>query len=247
MLALLARWLLGTTLVSWRYLWTTTPLHRDERLSEAEEDLPPALPDELVDDKVQLPGGGVGPMFHRRFWVNIADSRLDSGELLAAVLTSFHRFVPREVVGIQREASGALEVGEEFVVQMPGPWDGPVRVVQANEGCLRLATLQGHLEAGQIRFRAYPTPDVLVFEVEAWARCATPLVHVLYVWLRLAKEVQFNMWVRFCLSAVKAARGSLVDGVHVSTRTVPAGSKLLRDLASEGPFPRESEPVGGAS
>ena len=125
---------------------------------------------------------------------------------------------------------------------MPGPWDGPVRVVQVDDGCLRLVTMQGHLEAGQVRFRALERSGVLVFEVEAWARCATPLVHLLYVRIRLAKEIQFDMWVRFCLSAVRASRGRLVDGVHVSTRYVAAEAlPVLRSPRHErtGPPGRE--------
>jgi len=222
MLALLARWLLGSLLVSWRYLWTTTPLHREEAVGGDEADLPPKIPDQLLDDEVQLAASGVGPMFHRRFWVNIADSRLSPHELLARVVGSFNQFVPSEVVGVRREGAGPLRLGEEMVVEMPGPWDGPVRVVQVDDGCLRLATLAGHLEAGQVRFRATERSGVLVFEVEAWARCATPLVYLLYVRMRLAKEIQFNMWVRFCLSAVRASRGRLEDGVHATTRSVPA-------------------------
>jgi len=241
MLTLLARWLLGTALVSWRYMWTTTPLHRREEAADRDHDLPPVIPEELLDERVSLAAGGVGPLFHRRFWVNIAGSRLSRDELLSAVLDSFHRFVPREVVGIRREGTGPLQLGEEFVVAMPGPWDGPVRVVQADEGCLRLATLSGHLEAGQVRFRAYPDSELLVFEVEVWARCATPTVRLLYARLRLAKEVQLNMWVRFCLSAVKASQGRLVDGVHISTLTMPEGAIPI----TPGTPPRVSNRLGG--
>jgi hypothetical protein len=240
MLALLARWLLGTLLVSWRYMWTTIPQHRDEATGESDDDLPPSIPGELLDDRVQLAASGVGPMFHRRFWVNIADSPLTPAELLSAVVGGFHRFVPREVVGVRREGGGSLRVGEEMVVEMPGPWDGPVRVVQVDDGCLRLATLQGHLEAGQVRFRALERSGVLVFEVEAWARCATPLVHLLYVRVRLAKEIQLNMWVRFCLAAVRASRGRLVDGVHVSTRYVPADALPVQ----RSPHPDRPDRVG---
>ncbi len=36
---------------------------------------------------------------------------------------------------------------------MPGPWDGPVLVVDQTPTSFRFATLKGHLEAGQIEFR----------------------------------------------------------------------------------------------
>ena len=53
-------------------------------------------------------------------------------------------------------------------MRTPGPWDGPVRVVQAGPRSFRLATLAGHLEAGQIEFRVAPHGEGrLIFEIES--------------------------------------------------------------------------------
>ena len=54
-----ARWPVGMGLAFWRYLWRTLPLHRDTDGS-ADQDLPPPLPRELVDGRVQLPEDGSG-------------------------------------------------------------------------------------------------------------------------------------------------------------------------------------------
>ena len=51
-----------------------------------------------------------------------------------------------------RGGEGGMRVGDEFVVRMAGPWDGPVRVVDVTDASFRLVTLAGHLEAGQIEF-----------------------------------------------------------------------------------------------
>ena len=48
---------------------------------------------------------------------------------------------------------GAMRPGDEYIVRMPGPWDGPVRVVEVSARSFRFMTLAGHLEAGQINFR----------------------------------------------------------------------------------------------
>jgi hypothetical protein len=217
-LTVIARWLLGTALVSWRYLWETTPLHRAESRGD-ETDRPPRLPSGVVDDRVQPARDGYGPMFHRRFRVRITRASLDAERLLARVLRDFKHFVPSEVVDIRSGEIGAggLDVGDELVVEMPGPWNGPVRVVHRDATSLRLVTLRGHLEAGQVQFAARAEGDLLVFEIELWARASSRLVHVLYSQLRLAKEVQLNMWVRFCLAAVTTSGGRLVDGVHICT------------------------------
>ena len=53
-----------------------------------------------------------------------------------------------------RARQGQMRVGDEWVVRMPGPWDGPVRTIEVGPEHFRFATLAGHLEAGQIEWRA---------------------------------------------------------------------------------------------
>lgn len=221
---LVARWLLGTALVSWRYLWQITPLHRSERLGRVPDDMPPPLPAELNDDRLQTADEGVGSFYHRRFRVDILDAVLEPGALMRRVAGEFQRFVPSEVIGVRigEQVSGPLKAGDELVVEMPGPWDGPVRVVHSADTCLRLATLRGHLEAGQVEFHAARDGDVLTFEVQAWARPSTRLVRWLYSSVRLAKEAQLNMWVRCCRAAAREAGGHPRDGILIETRQLPA-------------------------
>ncbi|KUJ42905.1 hypothetical protein ACZ90_67600 [Streptomyces albus subsp. albus] len=236
-LAVVARWLLGTVLVTWRYLWETTPLHRGGECAGDEGDYPPRLPLDAVDDRVQLMEDGCGPVFHRRFQVRIAAAGLGAGELMDRVCQDFKHFPPPEVVGIRTGELGTsgLDVGDELLVEMPGPWDGPVRVVHRDATSLRLATLRDHMEAGQVQFRARDDGDLLVFEIELWARAGSRLVHLLYSRLRLAKEIQLNMWVRFCLSAVSTSGGRLLDGVHISTRSLDVtGGPAVHTACSTG-------------
>lgn len=216
--ALLSRWLLGMGLISWRYLWATTPLHRSESRTDTPEP-PPALPEELSRTGLQPWESGVGRLFHRVFRVRIVDASKDAAALMRTVVADMGRLVPREVVAVHEgDASDRpLRPGDDIVVDMPGPWNGPVRVVAADGTRLHLATMTGHLEAGQIDFRAYDDTDALVFEIEAWARPANRAVELLYSHLRLAKEIQLNMWVRFCLAAAKEAGGRALDGVHIRT------------------------------
>lgn len=235
-----ARWVFGTALISWRYVWQTTPLHRQEQEGTVADDAPPHLPPDLDDDGLVLADDGVGPMFHRRFRIHIAEARLTDHELITQVVRDFKRFVPTEVVDIEgsRIQGEHLQVGDKLVVRMPGPWDGPVKVVHVDQTSLRLATLRGHLEAGQVQFRSWQHGDALSFEVEAWARPSTPLVHLLYSHLRLAKEIQLNMWVRFCQAAAKIADGHPTDGVHIQTRWVAQNADVQSVSSSTGNLPR---------
>ncbi|TDD42441.1 DUF1990 family protein [Saccharopolyspora elongata] len=214
-----ARLLLGMALISWRYLWQITPLHRSEECGD-ESDLPPALSDDLIDERCQLVGDGTGQLFHRTFSVRIEAGDLDAPTLMAVVMTDLNRAFPREVATVQRTRGreGGLRVGDELVVRMPGPWNAPVRVVACENTSFRMVTLRGHLEAGQIEFRAWPEEEAVRFEIEAWARPSTRLVNLLYARARLAKEMQLNMWVRCCLRAADLAHGRARGGVHIHTR-----------------------------
>ena len=113
-----------------------------------------------------------------------------------------------------------MRVGDEFVVRMPGPWDGPVRVVDVTPSSFRLATLTGHLEAGQIEFRAAGGAGNLVFTIESWARSGDRLCEVLYDRLRMAKEVQLHMWTSFIERVVEIAGGRRAGGVEIRTRRI---------------------------
>jgi hypothetical protein len=180
------RWPVGMGLASWRYLWRTSPLHRVDQPGTA-DDVGPPLPDSLIDERVQRIRDGVGPLFRRRYGVRIEGSSMSSEELMATIARNPNRAAPVEVAIFRktRGGKGPLQVGDEYVVRMPGPWDGPVRVVDRSPTSCRLATLRGHLEAGQIEFRARGEDAALRFEIESWARSGDWLSALLYDRVRL--------------------------------------------------------------
>jgi hypothetical protein len=167
-------------------------------------------------------------MLHRSYAVRIAGSALSPAALIDMVADKLNEASPEMAVFRKtRGADGPLRPGDEFLVRMPGPWDGPVRVVHRDATSFRLATLAGHLEAGEIEFRAGPGGGGLRFEIESWARAGDRLADLLYNKLRLAKEIQLNMWSHFCVRAAALAGGRPQGGVTIRTRWVdwppPAG------------------------
>ena len=215
------RWPLGLALVSWRYMWRTTPLHRSEETGSA-ADLPrPASQDTDPGDRRQGLAAGAGPLLHRYYAARIVRSSMGPPELMDTVAANLNRASPEMAVFRHtRGRPGQLRQGDELVVRMPGPWDGPVRVVHRDPASFRLATLEGHLEAGEIEFRAASDGDGLHFEIESWARAGDRLADLLYNRLRLAKEIQLNMWSHFCVRAAALAGGRLSGGVTIRTRSV---------------------------
>jgi uncharacterized protein (UPF0548 family) len=129
---------------------------------------------------------------------------------------------PKELAhfGKVRGEKGEMRVGDEFVVRMPGPWDGPVRAVDVTPVSFRFATLDGHLEAGQIEFRARGGDEEgeVVFEIESWARSASRLTNLLYHRLRMSKEIQLHIWTSFLERVVRLAGGRAPGGVDIETR-----------------------------
>jgi hypothetical protein len=202
-------------------MWRTTPMHRREEPGDA-GDLPPRLPASAVDDDLQPVEDGVGPLFHRLYRARIRDARLPPAELIGRLRADPNRATPTEFARFLRArgAEGDISVGEELVVRMPGPWDGPVRVAAATATSFRFATLSGHLEAGQIEFRATQVGELLCFEIESWARSGDRLSNVLYHHLRMAKEVQLHMWTSFLEQVARVAEGRLTGGVEIVSRKV---------------------------
>ena len=221
-LATAARWPVGVALTSWRYLWRTVPLHRAEEEGDPQADRPPALPADIARDGIQHPEDGSGPLFHRSYRTRIREGRLSAEELIARVASDPDCVAPTEFASfIKLEGEpGEMRVGDEYLVRMAGPWDGPVRVVDRTPSSFHLVTLDGHLEAGQIRFSARPQDGMVVFEIESWARSAGPLVHLLYDRLRMAKEIQLHMWTSMLQRIAEVAGGRITGGIDIHTRRV---------------------------
>jgi hypothetical protein len=217
-----AGWPVGVTLTSWDYMWRSTPLHRSETLETSlEAHLPPAMPEGVDRAEVLDPRDGHGPLFHRRYSTRIREATLAPGELMSELTANLNRAAPTKFARFQKVLGDkhAMALGDEYVVRMPGPWDGPVRVVAAEPSSFRLATLAGHLEAGQIEFRVVPG-ELITFEIESWARSGDRLSNLLYHHLRMAKEVQLHMWISFLEGVVSLSGGRMTGGVEIDTRRV---------------------------
>lgn len=213
----MSRWPVGMGLASWRYLWRTTPVYREDR-SVFEVSVPP-LPFGVDDERVQLPENGVGPLFHRSYRTQLCEARMDAVELVSRIARDPNWVSPAEVASFRktRGRTGAMEIGDEYLIRMPGPWDGPVRVVGRETTSFRFATLRGHLEAGQIEFRAGHDASHVTFEIESWARNGDALSALLYDRLHVAKEMQLSMWTHFLSRVARGAGARMTGGIHVLT------------------------------
>ena len=218
-------WPVGVSLTSWDYLWRTTVMHRREIAEpDAAAHRPPPYPGGVADDEVQGLESGYGPLFHRVYATTMRGVELDPEALMSRLKRNLNTAAPTKFARFQRVlgTEDALTLSNEYVVRMPGPWDGPVRVIADEPRSFRLATLDGHLEAGQIEFRAVQDGQDgrLGFEIESWARSGGRLSAVLYQQARMAKEIQLHMWVSFLEGVVALAGGRMTGGIDIDTRRV---------------------------
>jgi Domain of unknown function (DUF1990) len=216
------RWPVGVTLTSWRYMWRTTPLYRSQEDGALPEDAPPPLPDVVSHEEIQRVGDGAGALFHRRYMALIRDAELAPEALVGRLAADPDEAAPSEFATFKKVLGdeGDMRVGDEYVVRMPGPWDGPVRVIERTPTCFRFATLAGHLEAGQIAFSAEREDGLLRFRIESWARSGDWLSDLLYDRLRMSKEIQFHMWTSFLERVIEMSGGERDGGLRIHTRRV---------------------------
>ena len=221
-LATAASWPLGVAVTSWVYVWRTTPIHRRELPGAPGPDLPPPLREDITTSEIQRPSDGSGPLFHRIYTGRVLESAHGAPALIGEIARNPNRVAPIALARFQRTSgeAGRIVVGDEFRVRMPGPWDGPIRVVDVTPTSFRFATLDGHLEAGQIEWRARDDDGAVVFQVESWARAGDRLSAIMHDRLRMAKEVQLHMWTSVVEQVARLAGGRLERGVDIETRRV---------------------------
>ena len=189
---------------------------------EAEERDVPIVdaPPEAAGPAIQHADEGAGPRFHRRYRVRVHAPTLTPEALMTQIGADITAFVAPEVARFEKTkgASGELGPGDEFLVHIRAPWNGPVRVVEVEPAMFRLATLETHMEAGQIEFRAEEAAGGdLVFTIESWARSRDATVDVAYDDLGAAKAAQQAMWTFFCEKVAEAAGGEKVGEIEVMT------------------------------
>ena len=210
-----AHWAVGVPFALWRYL------AREHEVERRTERCPWPIPGFREraraapgdPDLIQGPEDGAGAAYRRRYRARVAGALVSPEQLMEVIGNDPDVACPVEFARFEktRGEPGTLALGDEYRVRLPGPWNGPVRVVERDDRSFRLATLRGHMEAGEIAFRARQEGGALLFEIESWARSGDPVFALLYDRIPVNREIQLHMWVQF-LARVAQISGGRIDG-----------------------------------
>jgi hypothetical protein len=183
----------------------------------------------------QPAASGAGPWLERRYYLDVARPRLSPAQLMAQIQADLPQFSPelladfKKQKGVQGEP---LRVGDEFSIKILGPWNGSVRVTEVSATHFEFITLEGHPEAGRIRFEVHhldERPGELRFEISSWARSRDGLVAFAYSTIGGGILMQEATWVEFCHRVAQASGGQPLGQVTVEThKHNPDGSTELK-------------------
>jgi hypothetical protein len=165
---------------------------------------------------------GSGPLLERRYFIDVARSRKSPAQLMAAVQADVPHFSPDALADFKKKKGddGPIKVGDEFHITILGPWNGSVRVTEVSATSFEFITLEGHPEAGLIRFETHyldESPEMLRFEIRSSARSRDGLVAFAYDTLGGGKLMQEATWTEFCRRVAQASGGQALHDVVVET------------------------------
>lgn len=174
---------------------------------------------------------GSGPWLERRYYLDVARPRLSPTQLMAQVQADLPHYSPKLLADFKKkeqDQGGPLRVGDEFSIKILGPWNGSVRVTNIGPTSFEFITLEGHPEAGRIRFEVHyldERPSELRFEIRSSARSRDGLVAFAYDTIGGGLLMQEATWVEFCERVAAASGGQALGPVVVETvRHTPDGT-----------------------
>lgn len=204
-------WLVGAPLAIFRFLSREMPV---EEVASA--DAPPPLPAEEPDPAHREDGQAVGPVLHRLYSATIQAPNLTAELLVSIIAADPNVIAPSEVLRFERTrgAPGGLREGDELLIRMAGPWNGPVAVTRRWKEGFRLAARRGHPQLGQVELRARDEDGRIAMQIQTRERAAGLSFHILQR-IGLIRRMQTHTWAEMLENAAQLAGGRRPERVTV--------------------------------
>ena len=195
-------WIVGAPLAIFRFMRQDIPL-RELSGPGAAWPLPPEEP-----DREHAEESGVGALAHRVYGTVLRECVLPAERVIRIIAADPNVIAPTEVLRFERKSEGVrdLREGDELLIRMAGPWNGPVRVTRRWEHGFRLAALRGNAQVGQVELRARDDGDGMVVEIQTRARAAGVWFYLLER-VGLVGRMQAYTWAEMLQKSAQLAGG----------------------------------------
>jgi NADH dehydrogenase len=164
----------------------------------------------------QLPEKGVGALEQKSFWAVIERSDLDAPGLMRIFRAEIRELLPLEFVdgvgAIPRNAGRLVDVGDTLTLRLPARGEIQVRVEEAAERRLTLATVEGHPLAGIVRFSSEAEGPAVRFQIDVFTRAAN-LMDLVAMKVG-GQAMQRGAWERAVENVVQRSGGGAPAGVR---------------------------------
>lgn len=201
-------WIVGAPLAIFRFLRRRTPL---EELDSS---------DVLLIDSSEAAHGaeeqGVGPEIHRLYSAVARNPVLSAERVLAVIAVDPNVIAPWEVLRFEKTYghAGGLREGDELLVRMAGPWNGPVKVSRRRDEGLRLVSVRGHPQVGEVELRMRDEDGGLAMEIRTRERAAGFAFHVMQR-IGLIRRMETYAWGEMLENAAQLAGGRPPERITV--------------------------------
>ena len=209
-------WLLGAPLAVFRFL-------RREILVEQIDAAHPVAPLPAADPRASpsQTEPGLGPVAHHLYAATTRNPKLAPEQVLAIIAANPNVVAPTEVLRFERPrgTSSSLQKGDELLIRMAGPWNGPMRVTERGDDRLRLAAMPGHPQQGQIELRVRSRDgdrNGILIELQTREHAAG-LGFYLLQRTGLIQRMQSYTWAEILQNAARLAGGQPPDRITVQS------------------------------
>lgn len=205
-------WLVGAPLAIFRFARREMPVEELETDGNAFRPLPADEPDPEHRESEH----GVGPMLHRLYEVTIDEPQIDAERLIAIVAADPNVIAPTEVLRFERTSGerGRLQEGDELLIRMAGPWNGPVTVTARSPHRIRMAATGGHAQLGQFELRARDEPGAIALEIQTREQAAGRTFRLLQR-IGLIRRMQSYTWAHMLEDGARLAGGRPPERITV--------------------------------
>ena len=170
--------------------------------------------------KIQTISEWEGPIYHRKYEIRLNNSaKVDPLIVMEKFQKNFNLLCPPAVVYFEKTKGHKinLNLGDELLAHLAGPWNSPTRVVEVSETGFKLVTLQGSMEAGHICFYLKKKKGHYYFIVESLAKSKDLLIDAFYDKIPLLQKGQQFMWIYVCEKFAHECCPKQKAKVHVLT------------------------------